>query len=241
MASSSPPAARHEWVPEPLTRDGCVEGLSRQFAEELDWCIEEVVADSDGLTQEQIDSVKSRFQAEFDSFIGVGFDIAYRKKFFGGGGDDDADGAAAMADMTVTEDDLLRVDRGLDRVARMRKKYPPQLTQFLDKALLHQADAAMHAKADVARAELPSAPPNDETSGKQILLKNSEFLITLEPPETSAEPDLGRIMGGGEETEKADVDSAVRLELERLDDDMRRSDDIETAARALTRLAQLSE
>ena len=36
----------------------------------------------------------------------------------------------------------LRVDRALDRVSRMRRKYPPQLTQFLDKALLHQADAA---------------------------------------------------------------------------------------------------
>ena len=30
--------------------------------------LDKVVADSDGLTQEQIDSVKSRFQAEFDRY-----------------------------------------------------------------------------------------------------------------------------------------------------------------------------
>ena len=42
----------------------------------------------------------------------------------------------------------------------------------------------------MARAELPSAPPNDETS---------------------AEPDVGRIMGGGEESEKVDVDREVQI------------------------------
>ena len=99
------------------------------------------MADSDGLTQEQIDSVKSRFQSAFDSVIGTGFDVVFRKELSGGDGGNDSR-VVPLADMTVTEDELLRVDDALDRVTQRRRKYPPQLSQFLDKTLLHVADAA---------------------------------------------------------------------------------------------------
>ena len=131
MASNSAAAA--------ATREELITSLSRLFSEDIDDMIGEIVADSDGLTQEQIDSVKSRFQSAFDGVIGTGFDVVFRKELSGGDGNDTT---VPLADMTVMEDDLLRVDDALDRVTQRRKKYPPQLSQFLDKTLLHEADAA---------------------------------------------------------------------------------------------------
>ena len=122
------------------TREELVTSLSRHFSEDIDDIIAEIVADSDGLSQEQIDSVKSRFQSAFDRVIGTGFDVVFRKEL--SAKCDGNDSTVPLADMTVTEDDLLRVDDALDRVTQRRQKYPSQLTQFLDKTLLHEADAA---------------------------------------------------------------------------------------------------
>ena len=136
MASSGPDAVSAPAAA--ATREDLIASLSRHFSEDIDGMLGEIVADSDGLTREQIDSVRSRFQSAFDSVVGTGFDVVFRKELSGGGNDT----TVPLADMTVTEEDLLRVDDALDRATQRRKKYPPQLSQFLDKTLLHEADAA---------------------------------------------------------------------------------------------------
>ena len=128
------------------TREELIASLSRLFSEDMDGMVGEIVADTDGLTREQIESVKSRFQSAFDSVVATGFDVVFRRELSGGrdggGGGSGHDATVPVADMTVTEEDLLRVDDALDRVTQRRRKYPPQLSQFLDKTLLHEADAA---------------------------------------------------------------------------------------------------
>ena len=141
MASSGPDAVSAPAAA--ATREDLIASLSRHFSEDIDGMLGEIVADSDGLTREQIDSVRSRFQSAFDSVVGTGFDVVFRKELSGGGGGGGKnDTTVPLADMTVTEEDLLRVDDALDRATQRRKKYPPQLSQFLDKTLLHEADAA---------------------------------------------------------------------------------------------------
>ena len=140
MASSGPDAVSAPAAA--ATREDLIASLSRHFSEDIDGMLGEIVADSDGLTREQIDSVRSRFQSAFDSVVGTGFDVVFRKELSGGGGGGGNDTTVPLADMTVTEEDLLRVDDALDRATQRRKKYPPQLSQFLDKTLLHEADAA---------------------------------------------------------------------------------------------------
>ena len=133
------------------TREDLIASLSRHFSEDIDGMLGEIVADSDGLIREQIDSVRSRFQSAFDSVVGTGFDVVFRKELSGGGENDDT--TVPLADMTVTEEDLLRVDDSLDRVTQRRKKYPPQLSQFLDKTLLHEADAAKVSSVKIQKSE----------------------------------------------------------------------------------------
>ena len=57
-----------------------------------------------------------------------------------------------------------------------------------------------------------------------------------------ARPDLGRLVGGGGGDEDGSTDSAAaRMEMHRLDEEMRRAGDVETAVKALTKLAELSQ
>ena len=78
MASSGPDAVS---VPAAAaTREDLIASLSRHFSEDIDGMLGEIVADSDGLTREQIDSVRSRFQSAFDSVVGTGFDVVFRKE-----------------------------------------------------------------------------------------------------------------------------------------------------------------
>ena len=146
MASSGPDAVSAPAAA--ATREDLIASLSRHFSEDIEGMLGEIVADSDGLTREQIEAVRSRFQSAFDSVVGTGFDVVFRKELSGGGGGND-DTTVPLADMTVTEEDLLRVDDALDRATQRRKKYPPQLSQFLDKTLLHEADAAKVSPVDV--------------------------------------------------------------------------------------------
>ena len=54
-----------------------------------------------------------------------------------------------------------------------------------------------------------------------------------------ARPDLGRLVGGDEDD--GSVESASRMAMHRLDEEVRRAGDVETAVKALTRLAELSQ
>ena len=67
--------------------------------------------------------------------------------------------------------------------------------------------------------ELPSGPPEEDLAG--------------------ARPDPCRLMSGDEES--GSVESAARMEMHRLDEEVRRAGDVETAVKALTRLAELSQ
>ena len=61
--------ASHEWVEEPLTRDGCVAGLSRQFAEELDLCLEEVGQRTNSHARSVSRSMRIIFKEAFESAL----------------------------------------------------------------------------------------------------------------------------------------------------------------------------
>ena len=62
--------------------------------------------------------------------------------------------------------------------------------------------------------ELPSGPPEEDLAG--------------------ARTDFGRLMGGSEDG--GSVESAARMEMHRLDEEVRRAGDVETAVKALTSL-----
>ena len=79
-------------------------------------------------------------------------------------------------------------------------------------------DRSQHCQTDVPCPALPSGPPEGDMAG--------------------ARPDLGRLMGGGED---GSAESAARMEMHRMDEEVRRAGDVETAVKALTRLAELSQ
>ena len=95
--------------------------------------------------------------------------------------------------------------------------YINALTNF-DRSLLSQ-----HCQTDVPCPDLPSGPSEEGMAG--------------------ARPDLGRLVGGGGGgDEDGSTDSAAaRMEMHRLDEEMRRAGDVETAVKALTKLAELSQ
>ena len=79
-------------------------------------------------------------------------------------------------------------------------------------------DRSQHCQTSVPCPELPSGPSED---GMAVV-----------------RPDLGRMMCGDED---GNTESAVRMEMRRLDEEMRRAGDVETAVKALTTLAELSQ
>lgn len=82
--------------------------------------------------------MKQRFQSAFANLIDRGFDAVFRKELT------NESVLTSPSDVTVTEEDLLHLDEALERATQKRRTYPATLTQFLDKTMQHQADAAKH-------------------------------------------------------------------------------------------------
>ncbi len=150
-----------------ISRESILSTTATWFSECVDAAVAQVVDDSDGMSAEQVDAVKKRFQQAFDNFFERGFDAVFSKELLGQSAAT-AEAADSPLDVTVTEDDLLNLDCALENATAKRDKYPPKLSQFLDRAMHHMADAAKHVRTNVPATELPKREVDPEALGKEV-------------------------------------------------------------------------
>ena len=136
--------------------------------------------DSD-LSDQDIEVVRNKFKNAFQNYFTTGFDIVFQKelveKFKNSAEEQET---PADLNLSVTDEDLQKLDDANSRNAYFRKVYPAKCNHLLEKALKGQIESAAKIKSKVHTVEPieeKSSPEVEET--KNITKDISELRVEL--------------------------------------------------------------
>ena len=162
--------------------------LAKIFAD-FDVKLEETIENfnESDIRDEDIEVVRGKYRNAFQNFFTTGFDTVFQKEFLdkvgaeGGGGISQKDNDNDQMNLSVTDEDLQKLDDANSRNAFYRKVYPAKCSLLLERALKVQVEATSKLRTNVVaveRIENNTEASNTE-SDKSILELNQESCLLL--------------------------------------------------------------
>ena len=161
--------------------------LAKIFAD-FDVKLEETIENfnESDIRDEDIEVVRGKYRNAFQNFFTTGFDTVFQKEFLDkvgaeGGGISQKDNDNDQMNLSVTDEDLQKLDDANSRNAFYRKVYPAKCSLLLERALKVQVEATSKLRTNVVaveRIENNTEASNTE-SDKSILELNQESCFLL--------------------------------------------------------------
>ena len=161
--------------------------LAKIFAD-FDVKLEETIENfnESDIRDEDIEVVRGKYRNAFQNFFTTGFDTVFQKEFLDkvgaeGGGISQKDNDKDQMNLSVTDEDLQKLDDANSRNAFYRKIYPAKCSLLLERALKVQVEATSKLRTNVVaveRIENNTEASNTE-SDKSILELNQESCFLL--------------------------------------------------------------
>jgi len=139
-------------------RENTLASVLEDFDGKLDTIVESF-NDSD-ISDEDIETVRAKYRNAFQNFFTTGFDIVFNKGNLGGdqGSNPLSEQVATKTEdylnLTVTDEDLQKLDDANSRNAFYRKVYPAKCSLLMERALKVQLESSNKLKTNVHAVEL---------------------------------------------------------------------------------------
>lgn len=153
------------------------EELLSKIIADLDSKLKESVANfkEADLTDDDIETVTGKYRNAFQNYLTTAFDIAFQQEFQDNCDSNQQEWKSSEANdlnLSVTDDDLQKLDDANFRNAIFRKIYPAKCNLLLDRTLKLQIDSALKQKTNVHAIELIDGSATDiESSDQEFLAK----------------------------------------------------------------------
>ena len=162
--------------------------LAKIFAD-FDVKLEETIENfnESDIRDEDIEVVRGKYRNAFQNFFTTGFDTVFQKEFLdkvgaeGGGGISQKDNDNYQMNLSVTDEDLQKLDDANSRNAFYRKVYPAKCSLLLERALKVQLEATSKLRTNVDAVECikNNTEASNTESDKSILELNQESCFLL--------------------------------------------------------------
>ena len=162
--------------------------LAKIFAD-FDVKLEETIENfnESDIRDEDIEVVRGKYRNAFQNFFTTGFDTVFQKEFLdkvgaeGGGGISQKDNDNDHMNLSVTDEDLQKLDDANSRNAFYRKIYPAKCSLLLERALKVQLEATSKLRTNVVAVECieNNTEASNTESDKSILELNQESCLLL--------------------------------------------------------------
>ncbi len=166
-------------------REQILKELLAKFDSRLD---ESIDSFTDEIRQEDIDVVKAKYTNAFHNFLATAFDLAFQKELTSDSNDSKANAADEESEaefvhnLSVTDDDLQRLDDVVTQNACRRKLYPAKCALLLEKALKLQVESSAKIRTNVHVVDKIKDGEDeeaDEFGGKADTDDNKDSVIQL--------------------------------------------------------------
>lgn len=144
--------------------------MSSKFHELREELLSKIIADVDSklresvanfkdadLRDEDIETVTGKYLNSYRNYLTTAFDIAFQQEFQDSSKSQEQESESQEADdlnLSVTDDDLQKLDDANSRNAFLRKIYPAKCNLLLDRSLKTQIDSSLKQKTNVHAIEL---------------------------------------------------------------------------------------
>merc|ERR1711974_291888 len=161
--------------------------LAKIFAD-FDVKLEETIENfnESDIRDEDIEVVRGKYRNAFQNFFTTGFDTVFQEDFLDkvgaeGGGISQKDNDKDQMNLSVTDEDLQKLDNANSRNAFYRKIYPAKCSLLLERALKVQLEATSKLRTNVVAVECieNNTEASNTESDKSILELNQESCFLL--------------------------------------------------------------